>query len=1188
MQIKKICKDCRAVRFSNIKPVLIMKLMMVFLLAASLQSFTAHDQRLSISVKNAELEEVFENIQRQSGYQFIFNSQLMKQSRKVSLSVQNAELEDVLEKCFEDQPFSYQIMNETIVVKPLRDAKAGQEEETAPPTPIKGVVKDEGGLPLSGVSVTIKGSKKGTQTDDNGAFSLIADDDNVTLVISSVGYEPLEIKASAKREVAIALRPLSGELEGVVVNALGFKEKADKQGSSSAKIEPVSVLKSGETGLIQAMAGKAAGVTITRSNGDPGASATIRIRGANTISGASQPLIIVDGIPVSNSQIQGFGSSAFGTGVAQQSRLNDINPNDIESIQILKGTAAAALWGSRAANGVVVITTKKGKSGAMKVNFTSTYSMDKINRRHPIQSSYGQGSNGVYNPAAANSWGDKIADRSGGEDVVDLDGAYFEGYATGKRYYRILQRNSQETYADKNFDGVFGTGNFFQNALNMSGGNEKAKYFFSLENMDQNGIIRANSDYHRRSVRINSDFAPSKYLKISNKVTYMNIASKRVQQNSNVAGLYLGLLRTPTDFDGTDYKGSYYTAAGVETRNRHRSYRRYLGDNINPVYNNPYWTIFDQNSTSNVNRYLVSTELTSSPTRWLDIILRGGVDANYDSREYVFPVGSAGELSTGSFRQEKVSEVEKNLDLIGRATTSLSDDINAVFTVGGNINHRRIEDLYGLATNFLDNINMQNFIISSNPNTTVRNDLVQIGSNRGYATASFDYKDFLFLNLSGAQEVASTISGSFFYPSVDAAWQFSKLPLFENSNILSFGKLRAAWGKVGVQPAAYRFFTVYELPSFNADDPTGYDPLGVANFGGGFRYSGSKGNANLRPEIKTEWEVGTDMRFFNNKLSLGLSYYQNQTKDILLNVGLAPSGGYTSQYTNGATIENKGLEIDARYNIINRKDFNVEVFANFNRNRNKVLSLNGASSVDLTGSGDSRAVVGYPVGVLWGSRAQRDEKGDFALDANGFPLLDNSQGVIGDPNPDWRGAVGLSVSYKGFDVNVMFETFQGGDISEGTRAVLYNFGTHEDVSKEITLTEELKNVNGVVFPVGSTVRGNVENFGAGNVLLDERWYTTRGAGVGSSVIREFFIGDASWTRLREVSLGYTFTPKKLAEKTGIKSLRLSATGRNLFLWTSIVGFDPEINRTGVGNGFGVEYFTNPSTRSFLVSLNVNF
>ncbi len=1058
---------------------------------------------------------------------------------------------------------------------------------------VTGVITGENDQPLARASVTAKGSSASAITDADGAFSITVPASTTTLVVSFIGYETQEVDLTGRNVVNVSMKLAAQELENVVVNVLGFRERGDKLGSSNSRISANDVVSSGETGLLQGMAGKASGVLITRSTGDPGAGANIRIRGANTITGSSEPLIIVDGVPISNTEIHGNGSSSVGTGVVQQSRLNDINPNDIESIQILKGASAAALWGSRAANGVVVITTKKGKAGSLKISYTSTYSVDEINRRHPLQNSFGQGSNGRYSPTASTSWGDKIADRAGGDDVT-TGSAYFLGYITGATYKTLASgtasnphggKNSQETFVDKNFDGIFDKGHYWQNAISLSGGNDKSRFYFSAENLTQKGIIRASSDYIRNSLRLNSDHNFGKYIRFSNKASYINVSSDRIQNNSNTAGLYLGLLRTAPDFDNTDYIGSYFDANGVEYRNRQRSYRRYRGDNVQPTYNNPYWTIFRQDATSKVDRFLLSSEISSNPLPWLEVILRGGVDAYFDKRIYFFPVGSAGERSVGSYRNEKISEVEKNLTLLGRVTKDITNDLIGTFVLGGNINDRQREILYAEAANFLDDITLQNFVLTSDASTHAINNLRHISSNRGYATVGLEYANQLFVNLGGALEAASTISQNFFYPSADVAWQFSKLRLFDNSGFLSFGKLRAAWGKVGVQPAPYNFVTTYETAVYNAYD----DGLALTNFGGGYRLDNSKGNDNLKPEIKTEWEVGADLRFWENKIGLSLSYYRNKIKDILLNIALPPSSGFTNQYANAASIENKGFEADFRFEVLKNRDWTVQLFANYNRNRNKVLDLSGTGTIDLTTqSVSSRAVEGYPLGVLWGPRALRDSKGDLLLDANGFPQLDNEQGVIGDPNPDWRGGAGMSASYKGFDFSILFETFQGGDISQGTKSVLYNFGTHADVGNEITLTEPLKNSTGTIIPAGTTVRGNIGNFGAGNVLLDQSWYTTLGGGLGSTSIREFFVEDASWTRLREVSLGYTVNTPGFKKATKFSSIRFSVTGRNLALWTDIVGFDPEVNQSGVNNGFGTEYFTNPSTRSWLFTINLNF
>ena len=335
---------------------------------------------------------------------------------------------------------------------------------------IKGQVKDDKsqeGVP--GVSVLVRGTNVGTSTDSNGNFSINVPTNATQLNFSSVGYNAKVISIGTQSFLTVLLEEDAVNLQEVVVNALGFKTKRDRTGSTSSSISSEAIRSSGEANILNSLAGKASGVKIARANGDPGAGTNIQIRGANTIGGSSQPLVIVDGVPLSNDNLYGSGSTRSG-GVSQQSRLNDLNPEDIESTQILKGASAAALWGSRAANGVLVITTKQGKlNQKMKVSYSATYSMDEINRRHPLQTTFGQGTAGKYNPTATNSWGDKIASRSGGPDVFNTTGEYFLGN-DGQKYYPITTKNSRDIFADKNFDQVFQKGSFLEHNLSITGG----------------------------------------------------------------------------------------------------------------------------------------------------------------------------------------------------------------------------------------------------------------------------------------------------------------------------------------------------------------------------------------------------------------------------------------------------------------------------------------------------------------------------------------------------------------------------------------------------------------------------------------------------------------------------------------------------------------------------------------------
>ena len=1053
---------------------------------------------------------------------------------------------------------------------------------------VTGVITDNTGAPLPGANVIEQGTTNGVSTDFDGNFSINVSGSNAVLEVSYTGFLNQSITVGNQSTVSIQLEQDTQQLEEVIVTSLGFTEVRDQQGSTYSVVETEAVVRSGEATLANALSGKASGLRISRSNGDPGAGSTIRIRGANTIDGDSDPLIIVDGVPLNNTTSYAGGNSITGGrsgGITQGSRFNDINPSDIASVQILKGASAAALWGSRAANGVIVITTKNGKRGKAQISFTSSYSFDRVSERIPMQNTFGQGRSGSYSPTRAESWGDYIPDRPGGADIFNTSGQYFVA-DNGTVYYPITTKNSRETFVESNWDSVFQTGSFLQNDLTISGGNENSTYFFSLSNISQEGIIREAS-YDRTNLRLNYSAKLNDWLSFSNKSAYVYTDSNRIQQSSNTAGVMLGLLRTPPDFDQRDYKGTYYSSSGTEFSNRHRSYRRYLGNSQNPSYNNPLWTIKEQVAQTNVNRFTVTPQFTIKPNNWLQFITRANVDVGDDKRTYFFPIGSAGSRNVGIFQEDIIGTRDMNADIIGKANFTLTADINLTATAGWSINDRRYRRNSGRITGFLVNSTKQTTSLNTAAESSIFENFNTLRrSNRGYGVLNFDLFDQLYVNLSGAVESASSIKGSFFYPAADVAWNFTD---DEGTNsLLSFGKLRASWGKVGVQPSPHQFETLAE-GSFTYS--TYSDPLNVDLFGGGFRLDNNLGNPNLEPEIKTEWELGTDLRFLNDDLTFSFTYYNNNIEGILLDVDLTRSTGYATQYGNFGSMKNNGLEIDMSWNAVQKEDLNVTTSINWSRNRNEVTDLYGTETINLSpgASVSSRAVVGHPLGVLFGTGSRKNADGSLDLDANGFPQLTAQPEVLGDPNPDWRGGLGLNVNYKKFNLNMILEHSQGGDFSPRTLWVLRRFGTTQETANRFTLTQDLVNFRGQTVAAGTTVRGNVEDFGGGPVLLDENWYRTGiGGGFGDNQAYNFSVYDATFTKVRELSLSYTLDNETLQNTVGLRNVVLTVTGRNLININKIPGIDPEVNQYGVGQAQGLDYFTNPQTQSVLFSAAFNF
>ncbi|MCB0571928.1 MAG: SusC/RagA family TonB-linked outer membrane protein [Phaeodactylibacter sp.] len=1094
---------------------------------------------------------------------------------------------------------------------------------------VTGTVTDEENTPLIGASVLVKGTTSGTVTDIDGKYSLRVPDGSNTLVFSYTGYTSKEMGLGASNVVDVVLSQSAELLDEVVVTALGFETKRSKVGTASSTVEGNSLVRSGEVGLLNSLAGKSAGVNIVSSSGDPGAGARIVIRGATSITGDLQPLIVIDGVPIFNDSYYGeaFGGQARGNsgsigsggGVTQQSRLNDINPEDIANVEVLRGASAAAVWGSRAANGVIVITTKKGKYNKQKnwtVNFNSSVAFDQVNQEVPLTNAYGGGINGQFqfNPSGGLSWGDRISDRSGGQDayITDPGAAGYAGYfelSDGTRYYSLANgtannphggKNSRDTYSP--YDYLFQTGTTISNSLGLSTATENGSVYFSFANLQQDGVIKAGSDYDRTTARLNATRRLGDKFTIEANMGYTYSKSNRVQMGSNLNGLFLGGLRSSVDFNDDQYVGTYVNAAGQEFPDRQRAYRNPLGASTNSIYDNPVWMIYNIPSTSKVNRTLGKLELRYEPTTWLNFTARGGLDTYTDEREDIYPVIAAGTNNGGRFTKETITRTQISTDFIARARFDLADQINMSALAGVGINDQRLDDAAANSRTFINPFSPPQLNNATNFELFNREEVTRTAGV--YATLGFEFYDQLFVNLSARNDWLSTLpvdDNSVFYPAADVAWMFSKL--LPSRDVLSSGRIRGGYGQVGRGPDPYLTGIDFYAPTAaNTGFGEGWGPgVNPGAYGGGFAQSTIAGNPNIKPEIKTEIEGGIDLGFVKDRFNLGFTYYTNTTDDLIISVVQPSSTGFTSQIANAATIENKGIELELDLGIISKNDLSFNIYGNFTHNRNEVTEMVGTESLFLAGfsGGSSRAVVGEQLGVLFAGTWARDASGNLDLDENGFPQLGDVSGVIGDPNPDWRAGIGGLLNYKGFSLNVLFDHSEGGDIWNGTRGALAYFGRAESTGVTTTLSSDQANTLKIYggktvaeqYPFwqnsdGSyTVRGEVKDYGAGPVFVEEQFYRV-GPGSGFTGPEENFVEDATWSRLREVTLSYNFGNNLT---NWLRGASLSLTGRNLLLWTDYQGNDPDTNLTGAGqNGFGLDYFNNPGTRTYKVTLNLNF
>lgn len=1053
---------------------------------------------------------------------------------------------------------------------------------------IKGTVTDAAtGNSLPGVTIIEEGTSNGTTTNGIGEYTIEVGNDAV-LIFRFIGYKTVKRKTGGHAGIDVALENNAQKIHELVVTALGFKENSDKLGYATSVIDGEDIAKSTETTLLNSLSGKASGLRISRNSGDPGAGAYIQIRGISTITRNAQPLIVIDGVPVSN-DVRGNGDGR----IAQQSRLNDINPNDIAGITVLKGASAAALWGTQALGGAIMITTKSGRyNQKLKISFQSGYSFDQISRKYPLQTKFGRGNNGVFVPRARDSWGDKISERAGGADEINTSGEYFIDQ-NGKVWYPIVTKNAKQIFDESNFDQIFQNGHAWNNNISLSAGDEKSKGYLSISDLNQEGIIRNNSDYRRTTLRFNGEHKFAEKLKVSASLFYSKTNQNRIRRGASSSGLYLGLLRTPPDFDNSGYRGNYYSATDASPiSNRQRSYREPLGADASASYNNPLWTIHEEENLAVVNRFINTLNLTYSPTDWIDLIGRVGID-HYSERKQQFntPGAASGAYLEGLYSPELAVHSIFNMDYIAKATKSFNKNLNGSLLVGFNYNAKKTIVSGAEISNFIqftDVAGGTRDIDNALPeNRNVENTFGQERTAALYSSFTLSAYNMLFINGTIRAETASTFGdqadNTFIFPSVSVAWQFNELLSYKP---LSFGKLRFSYGEVGVQPARYNTSNIFVSPAYS-DAYGGNLDMGLYG-NGGFVPSTSRGNPGLKPERKKEFEIGADLRLLKDRLSFSGTYYHNVTEDVLLNLPIANSRGYDKVYANGGEIRNKGLEFDLGYHLIDKKDWGWQLHLIYSEVKNEVTDLAGVNSIGLGGldAVNSRAVEGHPLGVLWGSRILRDENGKIIFDENGFPEQDEREGIIGDPNPDWQGSVSTGLSYKNISLSALLTTFRGADIYAGTKAVLYSLGRWKASATETTAQQNLLDFNGNVIAKGTTFRGIVRDFGAGPVALTEAWYTNDG-GYFSGGNDELYIEDGSWTRLKELRLSYRLDNPWL-NSIGIGSAELSVTARNLFIWTPFEGNDPNTSLAGVSIARGVEYFNNPGIKSYVFTLHLNF
>jgi len=1022
---------------------------------------------------------------------------------------------------------------------------------------------------LPGANVFLVELNRGAAVGGDGQFALAnIPVGSYTLRVTFIGYEPYSEQIaiqSGTNTVNVQMQPGAMELDDIVVTALGIKRSERSIGYSVQEVGGQSLVESRETNVVNAMAGQVAGVQIGTSSGQAGAASRIVIRGNTSFLGNNQPLFVVDGIPISNAEDENAGGPTVFTGGTSNRGL-DLDPNIIQNITVLKGASATALYGSRAAAGAIIITTKGGTGGGQvpgtRVNFSSRVGWsDAIIDGY--QDRYLQGQNGYFQNGLPESRGGYVepgATSIGGSPITSTQTSLSWGPAKDSVNQQVLQDlgvPSVPTFNPRN--DFYRSATSFDKNLSIAGGSQNTNYFLSVGNLNQESIVPGNK-LDRTSIlakfggNLNEDFS------VQSSVNYIRTENNWLSEGNGLRTYLFGLNFTPISFDITQYQYD-----DGEQRN-------YFD-----AFNNPIWLVHNNGYTSDVDRFIANTEASYNVLPWLAITERIGLDTYVDARKEMVNVGTRSRPN-GSTYDQKLNRMEVNSDFTVNIQKKLTRDIGITGLVGNNINTRYFKN--DLMTG--ESLNIPGFYNISNANVVTGTEEKQRIRIVGlYSQATLDFQDFVYLTLTARNDWSSTLpknDNSYFYPSASLGFVFTDAFDFFKDSKLSFGKIRASISQIGNDAPVYSLST-----NFVQSNP-GDGQRGNINFPfngvNGYELTNVLGNPDLKPEISTEFETGIDLRFFTGRAHLDFAYYTRSTKDQIFEVPVSPTTGYSSKLTNAGEIKNYGFEVTAGGSPIQTKDFRWDMQLNFSKNTTEVVKLTeGVDNIFLAGFSNPQIRIlpeknGY--GVIWGTRYDRTDKerfpdlkeGQRLIDDNGYPILASDLGAIGNVQPDWLANLRTSFSYKGVTLTALFDMVQGGDILNFDQYYTVYYGTAK-------LTESRGD--------SYVWQGVNENTGEPNttaVTRDEAYY--RGFYTNSY---ENLVEDGGYFKLRELTLSYSL-PDKILANTPLRNVDISATGRNLWIETDFSYGDPEGSLFGSGNGQGFYHMVTPNTRSYSFSIRI--
>lgn len=1106
------------------------------------------DVRISIELEEASIPETFREIESKTAFRFLYNKTVVETiERRVNMQFRSASVESVLMEIGSQTGAHFRQVGQTIMAGFPEKGDELVEQQTVSGR-IVDAATDE---PLPGVNIVVDGTTMGTVSDLDGTYSLSVPSLNETLRVSYIGYVTQEIAINGRNTIDVSLSVQILRGEEMVVTAFGIEREVKSLTYSTQGVDTQNLTTAREPNVMSSLSGRVAGLNVANTSGGPGAATRVNLRGNRSFTGSSEPLYVLDGVPI-------------------RGNPEDLSPDEIESINVLKGGNAAALYGSAAQNGVILINTKRARANEVNVSVSSNFQVYEPNILFDFQNEYGQGTGGEYSPGSEFSFGPRME----GQQVP---------FWSPDPNHQLAGTTVALTPQPNNVRDVFQTGYNLANNISANLGGERTQTAFSYTYTDANGIVPGNTlQRNNVSVRVTSQLMDK--LHLDSRVAY----TRNVRTNPPTS------LTTATEY-ANPIRGAYRMPRSIQTQHYSDYFYTDEDNNIrqnffNPGSNggfNPYWAIHMNNTDMVRERVLARASLVYNFTESLSLMARAAFDGSNGENKIRLANDSYIIADNGHYEVTKNDAREFNADFLLSFDRDFAQNWNVNTNLGGNIQQRRN---YSLNAN-TGNLGLTVPNLYSLSNTQSVEVAESIGSPRNvhslYGAGQIGWRNSIFLDVTARNDWSSTLpeeSWSYFYPSVGLSIVLSDLlPSFPA--FFSYAQLRGSYAEVG-NPA----------PSFALTRSANIVPGGSAGF---VRVSGSLPNENLRPERTQSTEVGADLRFFQGRLGLDVTYYHTTTVDQLFSVALPIGSGATSFFTNGGDIQNQGIELSLSMTPVQRTSFNWDVIMNWNRNRNEVVKISDDLDRLQIGSDFLREVFlieGRPYGETTSRGYVRDDQGRVIVGSNGIPEFTpaRSDVVVANFQPDWLGSILNSFVYRNVSVSFLIDHRQGGTIASMSNTLMYADGVTKQTLQGREPGDEL--IFGQNFMTHETAVMQVGTDANGNPIYEPNTHQTdaesfwRAVGGRNAPVGEAFVEEATNTRLREVTIGYNFG-QPLMQRIGLpfSNINLSLVGRNLlFLYRASDNIDPDLMAGTNRNVEGWEILSPPTTRSIGANLKIDF